>query len=94
MWGVGQSGMLPVRCYTCNAMVAHRPYLEYVQGGIAPAVALEKCDVRRMCCRRMYLGFVNIMEDLIAHPNTDRVLDEGGTVLQRLVKAPRVVSCD
>ena len=86
--------MLPVRCYTCNALVAHHPYVEAVHAGAAPAAALAAAGVHRMCCRRIFLGHVDLTEDLLAHPNVDRTLDEGGTVLKRLAVAPRVVSCD
>lgn len=86
--------MLPVRCYTCNALVAHLPYHSYVKEGASPKEALEACGVERMCCRRIFLGHVDLTEDILAHPNTDRVLDDGGTVLKRLAVAPRVVGCE
>ena len=86
--------MLPVRCYTCNALIADKPYAEHVQRAASPAEALARCAVHRTCCRRMLLGFVDVTRELLAHPNKDCILDEGGTVLHRFVRATRTVSCD
>lgn len=88
--------MFPVRCYTCNAVLGHLypPYRQQVQAGRSPADLFADAGVSRMCCRRMFLGHVELIDDQLAHPNVDRVLDEGGTVLQRFAPGTRTVSCD
>lgn len=86
----------PVRCYTCNAPLAqkHPRYRDALREGTRASEALQALDVTRSCCRRMFLGHVDLVADQVRHPNVDRALDEGGTVLQRLARAPRTVSCD
>lgn len=71
--------MLPVRCYTCNTV------LENSKGWSA---------YERMCCRRMLLAHADLSADFGAHANVDRVLDSNNTVLFRLAKDPRTVSCN
>ena len=93
--------MLPVRCYTCNAVLAHK-HAEYVARTTreeetmrdTPAVALDLLEVRRMCCRRMFLGYVDLTTQQMRYPNLDRALDGEGTLLRRESRAEHVVSCD
>jgi DNA-directed RNA polymerase I, II, and III subunit RPABC5 len=88
--------MIPVRCYTCNSLVANVfiPYDKMIRSGQTCQEALEALNVQRMCCRRMFLGYVDITSDLIRYPNVDIPLDNGGTVLNRHIKMTRVVQCD
>lgn len=88
--------MFPIRCYTCNAVVAdrHEAYERILHDGGAVLDAFQRLGIARMCCRRMFLGYVNITNDLINYPNVDLPLDEGGTVLYRKVNMTRCVSCD
>lgn len=88
--------MFPVRCYTCNACLAqeHPRFRTLVRAGTTHADALATLAVRRMCCRRMFLGHVDLVEDQVRFPNTDTVLDDAGTTLYRYAPATRVVSCD
>lgn len=88
--------MFPVRCYTCNSLVAdlYITYDKMVKSGSTCQEALEATNVKRMCCRRMFLGHVDITSDLIRYPNVDIPLDEGGTVLNRHIKMTRVMSCN
>lgn len=85
--------VFPIRCYTCNAMLAqHHPTYHALRRDDVPVVDIfARLAVHRMCCRRMFLGHVDA---LVQHPSVDVVLDEGGTVLQRLALVPRVVPCD
>jgi DNA-directed RNA polymerase subunit N len=88
--------MFPIRCYTCNASVAHL-YPEYrarTQRGEAAKAVFRSLDVERMCCRRMFLGYVDLVQDQTAFPNLDRVLDDSGATLQRLAREHRSVACD
>ena len=87
--------MFPVRCYTCNALLAHLHPTYRAHARDAPAgEALRAIGVERMCCRRMFLGHADLLEDQLRHPNVDAVLDDGGTVLQRKAVGTRVVACD
>ena len=88
--------MFPIRCYTCNALLAHlHIQMEAMtREGATCAQCLDSFGVDRLCCRRMFLGYVDLTEDLIRFPNKDVVLDDSGTVLKRHVNTVRVVSCD
>ena len=87
----------PIRCYTCNCVVADKypAYRAAMQDGSRSAIdVFREENIARMCCRRMFLGHVDLVDDQLQHPNVDRVLDEAGTVLQRFAPDPRTVSCD
>ena len=57
-------------------------------------VVMEDLHVHRMCCRRMFLGHVDLVRDQVQHPNMDVSLDRGGTILRRVVVGSRRVDCD
>ena len=88
--------MFPVRCYTCNSVVAHvhKEYEESLVKGASSKDALDALGVHRMCCRRMFLSYVDLVTQQMRFPNVDTVLDETGTVLRRLCTHERVVSCE
>ncbi|OUU49686.1 MAG: hypothetical protein CBC12_07180 [Candidatus Puniceispirillum sp. TMED52] len=87
--------MFPIRCYTCNTVLAgvHRDYENFIHANGTTLDAFKHLNIERMCCRRMFLGYVNITEDLINYPAVDQPLDEAGTVLCRKVKITRTLSC-
>lgn len=87
--------MFPVRCYTCNAVLAqlHPAYRTRTKDGEHPRDVLADLGVVRMCCRRMFLGHVDLVESQLRHANVDVVLDKGGTVLRRFVPHERTVDC-
>lgn len=88
--------MFPVRCYTCGCVLAHLhpTYREEVRTETSGRV-LDQLDVRRICCRRMFLGHVDIVRDQLAYPNVDMVLDEArSTVLRRAIKKEHQVGCE
>ena len=87
--------MFPVRCYTCNAVLAHL-YPDYdarVRNGERAIDAFHELGIARMCCRRMFLGYVDVTRDLLPFSNVDEVLDKGGTTLHRKVDMTRVYGC-
>jgi DNA-directed RNA polymerase subunit N (RpoN/RPB10) len=88
--------LLPVRCYTCGAVVAHRQreYAALLAGGTPAAEALARIGATRMCCRRMYLAHVDLTVQLRRYPAVDRVMDDGGTVLRRESRGTHAVACD
>ena len=50
--------LVPIRCYSCGLQVAtrHAAFRRLVEGGAAPAAALDQCGALRVCCRRMILS--------------------------------------
>ena len=87
--------MLEVRCFTCNNKVGHLWHV-YMQDRLKKSGkrALDDLGLTRMCCRRMLLSHVPVVDDLIAFPAVDQVLDECGTVLMCETHEERIVSCD
>lgn len=61
--------MIPVRCFTCGAVIADKQekFEEAVKKGEKPAAVLDKLGVKRYCCRRMFLAYVSVMEELIKY---------------------------
>ncbi|MEM3841255.1 MAG: DNA-directed RNA polymerase subunit N [Candidatus Micrarchaeaceae archaeon] len=60
--------MIPVRCFTCGAVVADK-WAEYdrrVNKGKEDAgKVLDELGVERYCCRRMFVGNVELIDEFI-----------------------------
>ena len=88
--------LFPVRCYTCGTVLAHKydAYVARVTDENSRHAALEHVAVSRLCCRRMFLGHVDIVGEHLTHAQVDVVLDPSGTVLKRKPRASRSVEYD
>ena len=88
--------LFPVRCYTCNAVLAHlHPvYEREAQRGGTPQEFFEVRGIRRFCCRRMFLGHVDLISRQKRYGTVDMQMDDAGMVLHRHVRFERVVRCD
>ena len=89
--------MFPVRCYTCNAVLAHHhpSFSERRRSGEDVASVLTDMGVVLMCCRRMLVTHVDsLVENQLDYPNTNVVLDRGGTTLYRHCRHAHDISCD
>tara|TARA_B110000046_G_C13017049_1_gene409279 strand:- start:1839 stop:2069 length:231 start_codon:yes stop_codon:yes gene_type:complete len=56
--------------------------------------SLDALGLSRVCCRRMLLTHVPIIDDTVLYSNADRILDECSTVWLAHIKHDRVVKCD
>lgn len=60
--------MMPVRCFSCGAVIADK-WDEYdlrVNKNKEDAGAvLDALNVKRYCCRRMFIGNVELIDELI-----------------------------
>lgn len=56
----------PIRCFTCGAVIGNRydEYSKLVKEGGNPAKVLESMGIERYCCRRMFLGHVEVMDKI------------------------------
>ena len=72
--------MLPVRCYTCNDVIAHkhREFEMRKMNGEKEKNIFKDLFIDRMCCRRMFLGYVDLMSDLKQFSNKDMQVDAVG----------------
>ena len=63
--------MIPIRCFTCNKCIAHMwiTYNIKIESGCTPNDVLNELGLKRYCCRRMFLGYVEITDKLILYTN-------------------------
>jgi len=61
--------IIPVRCFTCNKIIGNKweKYNSILKSGQTSIVALEQLGLRRYCCKRMFLGHVEIIDKLLLH---------------------------
>ncbi|HIH50284.1 MAG: DNA-directed RNA polymerase subunit N [Candidatus Micrarchaeaceae archaeon] len=60
--------MMPVRCFSCGAVVADKweAYDKRVnKENEAPDKVLDDLGVKRYCCRRMFVGNVELIDEFI-----------------------------
>jgi DNA-directed RNA polymerase subunit N len=61
--------LVPVRCFTCGNLVAHK-YAEYttrVKAGEDPAVVMDSLNIKRYCCRRILISSVETVYQVIPY---------------------------
>ena len=53
--------IIPVRCFTCGCVIADKweLYQESLQQGHTEKMALDQLNVKKYCCRRMFLSNVS-----------------------------------
>ncbi len=58
--------IIPVRCFSCGAVVAHKweEFKQLRSEGKTDAEALDTVGLRRYCCRRMYVGHLDLIQEV------------------------------
>ena len=58
--------MIPVRCWSCGKVIAHvyEQYKQAVGDGEDPQSTLDSLVIKRYCCRRMFVGQVDLIDDI------------------------------
>ncbi len=60
--------MVPVRCFSCGQVIADR-WEEYDKRvnkeKEEPGKVLNEMKIKRYCCRRMMIGHVDLIDDII-----------------------------
>ena len=58
--------MIPVRCWSCGKVIAHvyAQYKQAVDSGEDPQSTLDGLGIKRYCCRRMFVGQVDLIDDI------------------------------
>ena len=61
--------MIPVRCFTCNKIIGDKweKYKDTLKSGSDSLDAFVVIGVRRYCCKRMFLGHVEIIDKLLLY---------------------------
>lgn len=67
--------LIPVRCFSCNKEISslYEKYLELIKTEFTECEALDKLSLHRICCRRMVLGHVDIVEKLLKFDTTQDI---------------------
>ena len=71
--------IFPVRCFTCNKIIGDKwdLYKYSIESGGTPTNAFAEININRYCCKRMFLGHVEIIDKLLLYSeNKDKYLDE------------------
>lgn len=63
--------LFPVRCFTCGKVIAsyEENYKSLLKEGVKESDALNTLKINRICCRRMFLCHVDIIDKLLLFPN-------------------------
>jgi DNA-directed RNA polymerase subunit N (RpoN/RPB10) len=64
---------LPVRCYTCGSIIGkyEQKFITKLEEGMSENEILDnilKIPKSKYCCRRMFLGYVNTLDELLKFP--------------------------
>ena len=61
--------ILPVRCYTCGKIIGGKwdTYQNMLKEGIEQKDALDKLLLKKICCRRMMMGHVELIDSLLKY---------------------------
>lgn len=58
--------IMPIRCWSCGKPVAqlYAEYKKRVESGEEPGKVLDNLGIKRYCCRAMFLGQTDLLEDV------------------------------
>ena len=58
--------IIPVRCFSCGGVIAHKweDFKQLLADGKTDAEALDEVGLKRYCCRRMYVGHLDLIEEV------------------------------
>ena len=58
--------IIPIRCFSCGRPIAQLwdEYKKRVAAGEEPGKVLDELGVERYCCRAMFLGQVDLIEEV------------------------------
>lgn len=58
--------LIPVRCWSCGKVVAHLydQFKNAVDTGENPSKVLDDLGLERYCCRRMYVGHIELIDEV------------------------------
>ncbi|MFH1431132.1 MAG: DNA-directed RNA polymerase subunit N [Nanoarchaeota archaeon] len=58
--------IIPIRCFSCNKPIAHLypEFKKQITEGKEPLKILEELGVDRYCCRAMFLGQVDLIDEV------------------------------
>ena len=59
--------IIPVRCFTCGTLIADKwdEFKKQIKDGEDSEKTLDKLNVKRWCCRRMFVSHIDLIEDFL-----------------------------
>ena len=86
--------MLPVRCFTCNALIGHMWHdYSVMRQNASGKECLDHFKLKSVCCRRMLLTHVPVIDDIMMYSNIDHKVDDCNTTFKCFVAQERTVQC-
>lgn len=61
--------LIQIRCYSCGKITGNKwePYKKMLSEGISSNDALDKLKLKRYCCRRIILTYVNLINEILEY---------------------------
>ncbi len=61
--------IIPIRCFSCNKVIGNKweKYNELIKSGIKAEDALNILEIKRYCCRRIFLSHIDIIDKLLLY---------------------------
>ena len=61
--------IIPVRCFSCNSVIGNKwtKYNDMLRTGKTSKEALDELGLKRLCCRRMLITHVNLIDMMLAY---------------------------
>ncbi|EAN83740.1 putative DNA-directed RNA polymerase I subunit RPB10 [Trypanosoma cruzi] len=61
--------LIPVRCYSCGKVIGnlYEKYQQLLSEDYTEAEALNALQLDRMCCRRMILSHIDLVDELLPY---------------------------
>ena len=61
--------LIPVRCFTCGNVIANKfgEYSNRIKAGEDPAAVMDSLNIKRYCCRRMFVSSVETIYQVIPY---------------------------
>jgi DNA-directed RNA polymerase subunit N len=58
--------IIPIRCFSCGKPIGHlwEQYQQHVDAGEAPGEVMDKLNIKRYCCRSVFLGNVDLIDTI------------------------------
>lgn len=60
---------IPIRCFTCGKVIGNKweKYQTLLESGKSVNITLAEVGLRRYCCKRMFLGHVEIIDKVLLY---------------------------
>ena len=61
----------PIRCFSCAKCIGNKwdTYKSHLESGMNSSDSFKNMGISRYCCKRMFLGHVDIEEKLLTYPD-------------------------